>query len=83
MRGTRRPSAVNSGDLAIRTDRSERTYNENTNRPGVANARILVLLTLFTMLTGAACNKAADTPGNTKATPANAAVAVNPTTRHT
>ena len=54
--------------MKIRTDRALQT---------------LVLLTLFTMLTGAACDKAADPPGNTKATPANAAAAVNPTTRHT
>ncbi len=56
--------------MKIRTDRALQT---------------LVLLTLFTMLAGAACNKAADPPGNTKPTPANVAVAVavNPTTRHT
>lgn len=50
--------------MKIRTDRALHT---------------LVLLTLFTMLTGAACNKAADAPGNTKATPANVAVAAKPT----
>ena len=36
------------------------------------------LLIVLVMLTGIACNKAGDAPGNTKATPANVAVAVKP-----
>ena len=53
-----------------------------TSTTDAVNSRFTLRFTLFVffmMLTGIACNKAGDASGNTKATPANAAVAVKPT----
>ncbi len=52
-----------------------------TSTKNAVNSRLSSTLTLFVfllMLTGIACNKGSDAPGNTKTTPANAAVAAKP-----